>query len=98
MTRAKAKKLRKLIEQLAITLDDETALTGVELFSMWNAEKDYAVGDRVQYKLDTRRYTCFMGCSNRRRMARMGTAYRGARCLCQRLKSNPQWKEMDFIL
>lgn len=32
MTRAKAKQLRQLIEQLAVTLDDETALTGVELF------------------------------------------------------------------
>ena len=32
MTRAKAKQLRQLIEQLAVTLDDETALDGVELF------------------------------------------------------------------
>lgn len=30
MTRAKAKQLRKLIEHLALTLDDETALTGVD--------------------------------------------------------------------
>ena len=49
MTRAKAKQLRQLIEQLAITLDDETALTGVELFPMWAIGRDYAAGDRVQY-------------------------------------------------
>ena len=49
MTRAKAKKLRKLIEQLAITLDDETALTGVELFPMWAIGMAYAAGDRVQH-------------------------------------------------
>ena len=49
MTRAKAKQLRKLIEHLAITLDDETALTGVELFPMWGIDIDYAVGDRVQH-------------------------------------------------
>ena len=49
MTRAKAKQLRKLIEQLAVTLDDETALTGVELFPMWAIGVAYAVGDRVQY-------------------------------------------------
>lgn len=49
MTRAKAKQLRKLIEQLAITLDDETALTGVELFPMWGIDLAYAVDDRVQY-------------------------------------------------
>ena len=49
MTRAKAKQLRQLIERLAITLDDETALTGVELFPMWAIGMDYAAGDRVQY-------------------------------------------------
>ena len=49
MTRAKAKQLRKLIEQLAVTLDDETALTGVELFPMWAIGVAYAVDDRVQH-------------------------------------------------
>ena len=49
MTRAKAKQLRQLIEQLAVTLDDETALTGVELFPAWAISKAYAVNDRVQY-------------------------------------------------
>lgn len=49
MTRAKAKQLRQLIEQLAVTLDDETALTGVELFPRWAIGRSYAVGDRVQH-------------------------------------------------
>ena len=49
MTRGKAKQLRALIEQLAVTLDDETALTGVELFPAWVVGKAYAVGDRAQY-------------------------------------------------
>lgn len=49
MTRGKAKQLRALIEQLSALLDDETALDGVELFPMWNAEKEYAIGDRVQH-------------------------------------------------
>ena len=49
MTRGKAKQLRKLIEQLALTLDDETALTGVELFPMWAIDIAYAIGDRVQH-------------------------------------------------
>ena len=49
MTRAKAKQLRQLIEQLAVTLADETALTGVELFPMWAIGRAYAVDDRVQY-------------------------------------------------
>lgn len=49
MTRAKAKQLRKLIEQIAVTLDDETSLTGVELFPMWAIGRAYATGDRVQH-------------------------------------------------
>ena len=49
MTRGKAKLLRQLIESLAIALDDETALTGVELFPAWAVGKDYAINDRVQY-------------------------------------------------
>ncbi len=49
MTRAKAKQLRQLIEQLAVTLGDETALTGVELFPAWATGMAYAVGDRVQH-------------------------------------------------
>ena len=49
MTRGKVKQLRALIEQLAITLDDETALTGVELFPAWVVGKAYAVNDRAQY-------------------------------------------------
>lgn len=56
MTRGKAKQLRALIEQLSALLDDETALDGVELFPMWNEEKEYAVGDRVQY--DGTLYKC----------------------------------------
>ena len=49
MTRGKVKQLRQLIEQLAVTLDDETALTGVELFPTWEIGKAYAVNDRAQY-------------------------------------------------
>lgn len=49
MTRAKAKQLRQLIERIAATLDDETALTGVELFPLWAIGRAYATGDRVQH-------------------------------------------------
>ena len=56
MTRAKAKQLRQLIERISVTLDDETALTGVELFPMWAIGRAYAAGDRVQQ--DGTRYKC----------------------------------------
>lgn len=49
MTRGKAKLLRQLIEQLSVTLDDETALTGVELFPAWATGTAYTTGDRVQH-------------------------------------------------
>ena len=49
MTLGKAKQLRKLIEGLAVTLDDATALTGIELFPKWKSGKSYSVSDRVQY-------------------------------------------------
>ena len=49
MTRAKAKQLRQLIERIAVTLADETALTGIELFPMWAIGRAYATGDRVQH-------------------------------------------------
>ena len=49
MTRAKAKQLRQLIEQIAVTMSDETALSGVELFPMWAIGRAYATGDRVQH-------------------------------------------------
>ena len=50
MTRGKAKQLRALIESLAASLSDETALTGVELFQSWSIGKAYITGDRVQYE------------------------------------------------
>ena len=56
MTRAKAKQLRQLIEQLAVTLADETALTGVELFPAWAVGMAYIAGDRVQH--DGTLYKC----------------------------------------
>ena len=50
MTRGKAKQLRALIESLAVSMPDETALTGVELFPPWSVGKAYATGDRVQHE------------------------------------------------
>lgn len=48
MTRGKAKQLRALIEALAATMPDETALTGVELFPLWSKDRRYTEVSRVQ--------------------------------------------------
>lgn len=49
MTREHALKLRKLIEKASATLDDETALDGVELFPAWKENASYSASDRVRY-------------------------------------------------
>ena len=59
MTRGKAKQLRALIESLAASMPDETALTGVELFPPWIVGKAYATGDRLQYEGTL--YKCVQG-------------------------------------
>ena len=49
MTRSKALALRALIEKAAISLSDEDALGGVELFPAWAADTSYDLDVRVRY-------------------------------------------------
>ena len=56
MTRQKALALRKLIEQAAVSLPDEDALGGVELFPAWAVGVDYTTDFRVRY--DGKLYKC----------------------------------------
>lgn len=50
ITKEKARVLRRLIEQAAVTLNDEEALEGVELFPVWKTETAYGLNDRVQHE------------------------------------------------
>ena len=45
-----ARKLRELIIKASVSLDDESALEGVELFPLWKTNKAYEVGDRIRYE------------------------------------------------
>ena len=47
----RARELRKLIVKAAISLNDEDALSGVELFPEWESNKRYEAGDRCRYKM-----------------------------------------------
>ena len=47
----RARELRKLIVKASVSLSDEDALSGVELFPEWKSGKEYAVGDRYRYKM-----------------------------------------------
>ena len=46
----RAKQLRQLIESLAETLDDESALQTPELYQNWHENISYEVGARVRYE------------------------------------------------
>ena len=56
ITRAKAYALRALIEQAAVSLPDEDALGGIELFPAWAVDTAYAADIRVRY--DGHLYRC----------------------------------------
>jgi hypothetical protein len=49
ISRQKALALRALIEKAAISLSDEDALGGVELFPAWAADTSYEMDVRVRY-------------------------------------------------
>ena len=46
----KARELRKAIVEASKSLDDETALESIELFSKWAISIAYSIGDRVRYE------------------------------------------------
>ena len=49
MTREHALKLRELILKASVSLDDESALQGIELFPTWKNNTHYSVGVRVRF-------------------------------------------------
>lgn len=49
ISREKARKLRDLIVRASVSLDDESALQGIELFPTWKSNTAYEVGDRIRY-------------------------------------------------
>ncbi len=46
----KARQLRPLIEQAAVSLSDEDALGGVELFPAWAPDREYPLDKRLQHE------------------------------------------------
>lgn len=59
ITKAHARKLRKMIEKTAVTLTDSEAYDVAELFPMWKVDTAYQTGDRVQY--EGKLYKCLQG-------------------------------------
>lgn len=56
ISRQKAYQLRALIEKASISLSDEDALNGVELFPAWKTDFQYALDQRVRF--NGRLYKC----------------------------------------
>ena len=93
MTRAKAKQLRQLIEQLAVTLDDETALTGVELFPVWAIGRAYSVDDRVQH--DGTLYKCVQAHTSQADWTPDATPALFAKVLIPDAETIHEWEQPD---
>lgn len=49
ISRDRAYELRAIIEQAVTSLEDESALNSIELFSKWKTNTSYAVDDRIRY-------------------------------------------------
>lgn len=45
----KVRKLRAMIEKASVSLNDEDALSAVELFPLWKADTAYAADERIRY-------------------------------------------------
>lgn len=56
MKREHAYKLRELLHKAAVSLSDEDALDGVELFPAWKIDTAYTLGERIRY--DGKLYRC----------------------------------------
>ena len=54
-----AEKLRALIEKAAVSLDDEDAVEGVELFPAWKPGTAYTADQRIRHELKL--YRCVQG-------------------------------------
>lgn len=59
ITKAHARKLRKMIEKTSVNLTDSEAFDVAELFPMWKTDTAYQTGDRVQY--ESKLYKCLQG-------------------------------------
>lgn len=56
MNRHDAESYRRSIEQAAISLDDETALTTPEMFRHWRPDEEVAQGERLYYSENGKLY------------------------------------------
>lgn len=93
MKREHARRLRALIEQTAVNLTDEEALTGIELFHVWKEDGAYQTGDRVRYS-DTL-YKCLQDHTAQSTWTPTDAPSLWAEVLIPDPEVIPEWKQPD---
>lgn len=87
----RARQLRKRVESLAETLDDDNALKSVELFPNWKADMQYNIGDRVRY--DNVLYKCLIAHTSQAGWIPTDAASLWARVLIPDPEVIPDWEQ-----
>ncbi len=84
-----ARKIRNLIEQLSISLNDETALEVPQLFPIWKENKNYTTDDRVRYNDEL--YRCLQTHSSQSSWSPIGAPSLWTKVLIPDPETIPEW-------
>ena len=89
----RARQLRKIIESLAKTLDDENALKNIEFFPNWKVNKPYSIGDRVRY--DNILYKCLIAHTSQSDWIPKDSVSLWTRVLIPDPETIPEWEQTE---
>lgn len=89
----RARQLRAQIEQLAETLDDNTAIDYVELFTSWATDTTYEVGARVRY--NSILYKCLQAHTSQSTWTPVDAPSLWAQVLIPDPETIPEWIQPD---
>lgn len=88
-----AKQLRKALQMFVETLEDEKAIEVVSVFSGWNENAEYSIGDRVQYN-DTL-YKCLSAHTAQESWTPENAPSLWAKVLIPNTNIIPEWEQPD---
>lgn len=89
----RARRLRKTVEALAETLEDENALKSVELFPAWKVNTWYEIGERVRH--DGVLYKCISSHTSQSDWVPTDSISLWARVLIPDPEIIPEWEQPD---
>ena len=88
-----AHKLRPYIEKAALSLSDADALEAIDLFGSWQADKTYAVDDKVKYEGNL--YKCLQAHTSQVSWTPTAAASLWAKVLIPDENVIPEWEQPD---